>query len=93
MRTPVWQVSLLIIDFIFHFLLPRMSTVSVRNRITMWQWHETSAPGARGQGQAWHRSVRRLDSQATVEHSLRVLGYLMMCDMDMCRFRGSCVVG
>ena len=48
MRTPVWQVSLLIIDFIFHFLLPRTPTVYVR--ITMWQWHETSAPGARGQG-------------------------------------------
>ena len=52
MRTPVWQVSLLIIDFIF------ISYVRERppypSRITMWQWHETSAPGARGQGQAWH---------------------------------------
>ena len=68
-----------------HFLLPRTSTVCVR--ITMWQWHETSAPGARGQGQAWHRSACRLDSRATVEHSLRVFAYLMMCDIDVCRFR------
>ena len=43
MRTPVWQVSLLIIDVIFHFLLPRTPTEYVR--IAMWQWHETSAPG------------------------------------------------
>ena len=85
MRTPVWQVSSTHHRLHLHFLLPRTSTVSVR--ITMWQWHETSAPGARGQGQAWHRSACRLDSRATVEHSLRVSAYLMMCDIDVCRFR------
>ena len=85
MRTPVWQVSLLIIDFIFiSYFRERPRYAS---RITMWQWHETSAPGARGQGQAWHGSACRLDSRATVEHSLRVSAYLMMCDIDVCRFR------
>ena len=85
MRTPVWQVSSTHHRLHLHFLLPRTSTVSVR--ITMWQWHETSAPGARGQGHGIGVLVDWTVELPTVEHSLRIFAYLMMCDIDVCRFR------